>query len=527
MTKNNNGIRKSVKLVNGWLVNNNPDIDMNKIQNFITISENSILYNYTNKIWEFNVEDDDLEISSDNDFKMNKVNRIDLIEKIINYIRGILVKFDIKDNIRFKLVSVKYTYIISIMIENGMTVINTFKYDNELMLLTVCFDRIGCSYNIKEMYRYESTPFYLSRKERDVSKLISKYDNGKFTDNNTLKIIYNSLKMIFNKCEIETSMNRYTRCSKTEMYFINKIFEKRYKNNIIPVDIRNWIKEDIDYNDFKFMEKSNMLKKLKETVLPNNNSYPIIDLSLKDIDYINKYLLSLNLFDKCIDLNKHISFPYGNMFRYIIDADGESYTINIVITKDDENDYMRITISYDVNDSIRIFSYVEYIDIRNFNSEFVKANTSMLILNNKHLYTCISDVENDIPCIFLEPYMISNISLTIIGLCIILNDQPSKMRMIKCTKHDTNNSIKKNNGKKNNEEFIVTRILTTSKGVNRCIQKMKSTYGDVDKGYEYVLESWARKGYYRTDSNGKEVWIPPTICHRHLPLTEKEIHIKL
>lgn len=524
MTKNNNGIRKSVKLVNGWLVNNNPDMDMNKIQKFITISENSILYNYTNKMWEFNVEDD-LEISSNN--KMNSIERNDLVEKIINYTNGIIGIFNVDKNIRFKLVSLKYTYIISIMIENGIIMFNTFKYDNDTMTLVVCFDRIGYSKNIKDMYRCECTPFYLSRKERNVSELILKYDNGIFTDNDTLKFIHNSLKMIFNKYEIKTSMNRYTRCSRTEMYFINKIMEKRYANNIIPVDIYNWIKEDMISDDFEFTKKFNMPKKLKETVLSNNNSYPIIDLSLKDIDYINKYLLSLNLFDKCIDLNKHISFPYGNMFRYIIDADGESYTINIVITKDDENDYMRITISYDVNDSIRIFSYVEYIDIRNFNSEFVKANTSMLILNNKHLYTCISDVENDIPCIFLEPYMISNISLTVIGLCIILNDQPSKMRMIKCTKHDTNNSVKKKDTKKNNKEFVITRILTTSKGVNRCIQKMKSTYGDVDKGYEYVLESWARKGYYRTDPNGKQVWVPPTICHRHLPLTEKEIHIKL
>lgn len=524
-TKTNKSVKNLIKKINGWSYIFNSKTNINKIQKLIDISEKIILLYYSEEMLEFDLNDLNINSLNCNSFESSNIYRNEIIEKISIYSKRIIKKLNIEDNnILYKLSSEKYTYIISINVSDKSIKFNTFIYDNKLLILKICFDNLEDSIIGKEMFRLESTPLYLSKKDRYISELIKDDYNGIFTDNETLNIIYKSLKMIYDKKEIP--MSTYTRCQKAEIYFLNKIIEKRHKEYGFQIELHNWIEEN-NNKKYSFINNINELEMINKTVIHADKSYPLIDLSLKDIDYIRNYMMSIKLFDDGINLNKHMSFIYGNTFRYLIELeDKTNFTISIVISKNDENDYLRITFSYDVNESIRIFSYIDYTDISNFTNNCFKINTSILIMNNKNIYLSIDDIKNEIPILFIDPDNIRSIALNIIGLCILLNDQPSKMRMIKCTKNNTNNNAKKENDKKNNNDFIVSRILTTSKGINRCINRMRSTY-KVDKGYEYILESWPRKGFYRTDSSGKQIWVPPTVCHRHLPLTEKEIHIKL
>ena len=116
----------------------------------------------------------------------------------------------------------------------------------------------------------------------------------------------------------------------------------------------------------------------------------------------------------------------------------------------------------------------------------------------------------------------------IIMLLIVTYFRPERTRMVRVTEKpeksdETESVIHTESTSHDDSDVIVSRILKTTRDAKEYINKHSHT----GCHREYVMEKWLRVGHYRTYADGHTVWIGPTVCHRQLDLTDKEICIKL
>lgn len=368
---------------------------------------------------------------------------------------------------------------------------------------------------------YEMCPFVLGRKDRDVdSDLKDIYSNGNMNEYR-ISLIYNTLLILLNSLGYNKEMTD-PKFTYNEIYFIRKVFNE-YHYNFYPFDLYNWTIEGEDPEQFSHLFSFDVLDKY---IIEPNPENPLIDFNRREINYMIKYCEDAGYMVSGGGINFNLSqyikeSPYGNTFRFKIPKSEEEITTSCLI--DDVKDLLRIFVTYQLNDSI-IFAYIDIKNVTNFNinNSYVSFNSSILFRNTSDFISSKSDILEIIPDMFKSSNLLADVAQMLIETFIIIHDKPERSRMIRCVEQISNRTSSSNKGDDSN--VIITRILKTKKDAKEYVDKMNSS-GYMDR--EYVLESWKRKGYYRRNGNGEKVWVPPTTCRRHLPLTEKEVHIRL
>lgn len=381
--------------------------------------------------------------------------------------------------------------------------------------------------NSMQIRTYDLCPFVIGKKERDVDSHLKDILKEKNPNDYRLSLIYNTLLILLGSIGYNNKMLD-PEFTNNEMYFIEKIFQKRnyYIGEFYPFDLYNWVCTDQESvtSQFSYLcEYNYLLHYIKD----QDSKNPLIDFNRRELNFIIKYckesgyMVKGNI-DNRFNLAQFIKeSPYGDKFRFKIPgyADKE-FTTSCVLNE--EKDLLRIFITHPIDNFI-VFAFIDFINISNFNinDSYVSLNSSVLFKNTDDFPNSKSAILDMIPDMFKNVELLMDAAQILIETFIIINDKPERSRIVRCVEYSNNQRSPKDVTDNNK---IITRILKSTRDARKYVESMISC-NDVNR--EYVIESWKRKGHYRQNKNGNKVWIPETTCNRHLPLTEKEICIKL
>lgn len=437
------------------------------------------------------------------------------------------------NNIHCRIISDYYSFLMdaTIYTDNNIMTFTTSLFDGNKILCKCCMDTIPMENNAY-ITRLGGTPFYLSKKNKDAEAAIRNESDIKITDDITIKLIHQALQfMIDHKNKPFEQVGIFHTTS--EMYFIKKMIKLvSEKQKIWPTDLINLGNSKKDKDQFNSF--NHIALDFVNSVVNDAKKYPLIDLNDKETNFIIKYVETKGYFcgkeSKTFNLLPYlINTPYGDSFQYPIEYDdGTKNTITTSYILEDETASLRIFIIQEfIQEEFIIFSYIDFEDITNFHiiDSIVHVNTSIMFKNIDKLPSSMGDLEEIVPYEFLDSNDIIDTIEDILSLHIVIGDRPMRTKMIKCTKRiPRTNSVKEGKNIEEEHDFVITRILKTTSDAKEYVARMTSN-GYIDR--EYSIESWQRKGFYRRTRGGGSVWVEPTTCHRHLPLTEKELHIKL
>lgn len=428
-----------------------------------------------------------------------------------------------RSNISCRLVGEQSSFVMIAYLENNTLTVVSATFDNIYTMCKCCYDAESDISGELMLERVYNSPFFLSKKTRVAEVLLNRNDDIHTTDLETLRLIGECVRCI--KEETSESTSSQSNC---EMYFIRKTL-KSMSLPYWPMDIKNWISSGSDeYCNDNFSKTT--LDVVNIVTNHDFEQYPLIDLGDKELKFIMKYAITNGILggdDGGINLCSYISHvPYGDTFRLPVESDGCSGEVIGTFILDDETSDLRMILIYNIpEEDIVVFSTIDYENVQEFNHvrSCRGCNTTLLCKQMDRLPSNLDVLIHGIPKIFLDSESIDKIISSFIALYVILHDRPSRNRMVSCSRRIPKPQQSKKSNKKEECEYVVTRILKTAQAAKKYVADMTAS-GQVDR--EYTLESWPRKGYYRRVRGGA-VWIPPTTCHRHLELSEKEIHIKL
>lgn len=431
-----------------------------------------------------------------------------------------------RSNISCRLVGEQTSFVMIAYLENNVLTIVSSTFDNIYTMCKCCYDTETDASGELMLERAYNSPFFLSKKARVAEVLLNRNDDIHTTDLETLRLIGECVR-----CVKEETSELTLSQSNCEMYFIRKML-KSMSLPYWPMDIKNWISPGSDdYHNDNFAKTT--LDVVNIVTNCNFEQYPLIDVGEKELKFIMKYAITNRILggadDEDVDLLSYISHvPYGDTFRLPVESDGCSGEVIGTFILDEETSDLRMILIHNIpEEDIVVFSTIDYENVKEFNHVRCcrDCNTTLLCKQVDRLPSNLDVLNNGIPKIFLDSESIDKIISSFIALYVILHDRPSRNRMVSCSRRISKQEkqSKRKSNKKEECEYVVTRILKTAQAAKKYVADMTAS-GQVDR--EYTLESWPRKGYYRRVRGGV-IWIPPTTCHRHLELSEKEIHIKL
>ena len=368
--------------------------------------------------------------------------------------------------------------------------------------------------------------FYQDGKQYEADFGIGCYDKNKFIRlAATLKTISDNIP------KFEFSFQRH---NSLELNYVRKLMWQR--ENVLPfVRVPLYFEENFDKElmysmmSYSYNEKYNEMA--AEFFKEFNEKYKDIynlDLSDEQVRTVSNYAKK-NYYkpEKVFNLGKIIDNQrFGNTFKINIDAE-ELPEGEVIVSSfyDKENDIATIQLFYNVD---KKYDFLFNTDIRSA-STFKNIETNLcsvdLVIKYKdqnNLLENIKDYSNILPLYFKDYKPILALVNTMIAVYIMIYDKPVKFCAAKETRKSNSNLPKR---PKEEEKVIVKHIIALRTIIN---QKIKSTENSgVRKEVEYVIENWDRQGHFRNYSNGKQVWISATTCHRHLDLTDKKVKITL
>lgn len=408
-----------------------------------------------------------------------------------------------------------------------------FNIDKKLDTDQIGLNDIELPNYIPIMTRYALCPFTMGKKERDSESILRdelSNESMYVMDDTTISLIYNSLMLMMSSIKKDDPLDipDYTNA---ELYFIKKIFKmgETFDNSpkFYPFNLFSWNSEGKDLNQF---EEFYIYDNLKNYIKDQDSEYPLIDFNRKEINFIIKYCRDAGYMvkgsDDTFNLRQYINeSQYGDIFRYKLPGT-DDLEMTLSCEFNDDKDILVIFISHDINKDVTVFASVGLDNISNFNigKSYVNIDISILFKSADVFIPGKSDLLEMIPSMFTSGEDIADVVQMFIETFIVIHDRPKRSRMIKCTERRLI-SDHKSKKKSNSSDVIITRILKATDDAKEYVERMTAS-DNIER--EYVLESWPRKGHYRrTSKDGEKVWIPPTVCKRHLPISDKEIHIKL
>ena len=269
-------------------------------------------------------------------------------------------------------------------------------------------------------------------------------------------------------------------------------------------------------------------KEIKSDIKINLNNitqYPLIDFNQRETNFISRYIVSNDLFDGDrpelkFNLIPYLESPrYGKILRFTL-----SYK-DIVFAYSRDNDILRLCLLEKINDSLWVEISFDYNNLEEFNifDSLNQIDTILILTNHEYIPRSIHSIESVL--LSLNDNETLNFIQWILSCIIVIHDRPKRTKMIKITERrevPCSNKSKRNNQVE--EEFIIRRILKPS---DEAKEYVSSHSGSAHRNHEYTIEEWYRADHWRHLKNGKDIYIHETTCHRNLPLSQKEVHIKL
>ena len=261
---------------------------------------------------------------------------------------------------------------------------------------------------------------------------------------------------------------------------------------------------------------------------------PLVDFTPKEEQFISKYISDKGYFgngDQEVDLIEKLSHPrYGYNLRIPVrkeDGTVETFLMSYVI--DEEKELMRVY-AFITNDAgIRSVMISDFEDIRHFSGEknFSGIHAGIAIKREAPLMDRMETIKANMPDCFLSIDSSIMLVYEMLSIHIIIYDRPQRTRMVRCQEARASTS-KKKSGKPAEPDYLVRRILKPVKEAKELIRLSQEVDPGAPIQREYTMEEWERVGHWRhLPGSEKSIWIEKTTCRRQLPLSDKEIHIKL
>lgn len=249
----------------------------------------------------------------------------------------------------------------------------------------------------------------------------------------------------------------------------------------------------------------------------NIKELPLIDLNDKEWKYIDNYCAKkqeLNLVDA------FTSPRYGSDVRIF----EEGMELICSFDLDSANDIMRLYISHNIDPSTTAVITVDLKNVSHFKVSNFDSAASVFRCKPEKLPASHVEIERLSPLMRWTSAQIVGFTVSMIDLFVVIHDRPKRTRMLNYTQRvDTK---RKGSSKKAEPEFAVSRILKTVDEAKRLVLESDPTHS-TRKDAEYTMESWERQAHYRTLKSGRTVYVSASMCQRHLPMSNKELHVKL
>lgn len=403
--------------------------------------------------------------------------------------------------------------------------ISIYMFDNvseALYMYTMSYDENNrWHYNDSPVGPFIVSNYSFKNKSNDFALMIT---------DDMINIFSNSLVMY--RKNYTNDPSQFSSSEYTELEI--NIFQKMRKNSQVfndsPFNIHTWRNDgcNITANNkmSRFISDSKVSAWIKNY---NTNCPPLVDFNVKEWKYIEKYVS--NIFGDSpspINLYDALENPrYGNTVLVPVKmTSGETINVTVIVRnldyngEEDDITFSSITIKYQIGPNI-IFSDIYIFDSENFTGNNISILRTDVFIGDK-LFSSTDEPSRIFPELFFDKDYLFRVAIDIIGLFVVLHDRPKRSRVVREIK---NNTATEKNRKKYKDPFVVKRILMTDTAAKEYVKKMTLSER---RDAEYVLEEWPRKGYTKKmKKSGKIVEVKSTTCHRRLPLSDKEIHIKL
>lgn len=403
-------------------------------------------------------------------------------------------------------------------IDNGIT-LNIVYFNSDTKTCTVSVLSMNSVYN----ETYHGVTYYLARKENRIHK---EFEGSNFIRYGSVDPI--SFGIILKSCEMYL---KYGNPSATFAELKDKQLEHSFlQRDLVGLLLNkdgiydNILIQLVSWSPNEYINECDVDMILPSCLNDDNKNYPIISLSDSEWGKVEKYI-NKNYPETCDIERVFQNTRYGVTLcaRYIDD----NVDILVKCTCDtDEDGNMHLYILYEeMKNIIPILDFVidkpeefdGWTNVESIQYGFIhKKNSRELISGWKELGRYLPN------SIFIDIDNMFTVIYKYVCLQIMLFDRPEKVRCVRSEKRsDSKNAVAY---AKSDNNYVTERVIMYAPTAKEYIKKMSIEHMD----REYTIESWTRVGHYRRKPGSHEkIWIGPTTCKRHLPLTEKEIRIRL
>lgn len=290
-------------------------------------------------------------------------------------------------------------------------------------------------------------------------------------------------------------------------------------------------------NDETFINSTNMsmIKKIIDYLHDFDGKelfyeIPLLDFSDNEDAIIQKYAIDNGIycnlqnpeFNQYYNFQKYLSEQrFGINFRKIIKDPGiKNNIVNTIVFTCPNYDTKQIDfyiIHNSDNGQYGLYA-VHYENMENFNPIYIDAMYYYVIIDKEHGGYITFDRDllqtSDIPLLAIK-YVTETMSF--------IYDHPETTAMITEKHNRLFNKPKPDD--LTNPDFVIRRIIRTRSMARKYIKENSSK--ESNKSVKYTLEEWGRRAHIRKLKDGREIYIKASQCHRHKPLSDIEIHLKL
>lgn len=505
------------------------DIDSLDIDSIFVESSTNVMNMYLQQINLFRVSDESIWAGNKSDKELREMN-----EDNIKLLRRCRRRFK-TDEIKFRLESDNYTvsFLIRYFEDMNIYIVYGFieckeKYNNYIAMVPSNIDNRSSNMTYDGWYQINTfaSPlvFILSNRSKKSREICTKNMESQNIEFSFILSVNTALHSLLNmedysKCfqypthsEMEITMFTEIRNRLQVQNLLCPLFAFKYKYIIGmgSLIINNKYKDIPEYFGNPDMVKS----------------FPLIDLNQKEKNFISNYVKKITVDSGKINLIKYFKNPrYGYTYKLNLSGDKDEEISVIHFDIDEEEEMMRCVISNDFGCNCTHSIILYFNDITDFNvtDNFDDGVCSINIKRCSELYNSVNGLMA-CPNVLSEGLdsILEKVVKYVISVIISIHDRPERTKIVKAIDKKYYER-KEKNILAEEKDFIVVRILKTKQDAREYVSKMSGTRANA----EYSVEEWERKGHWRTTKNGNTVWISETTCKRHLPLTEKEIKIKL
>lgn len=256
---------------------------------------------------------------------------------------------------------------------------------------------------------------------------------------------------------------------------------------------------------------------------------PLLDFNDHESDWIINYCMTHDVYCNSKQDNAY------NLKEYIVDEQrfGLNFRKNFWNPSRLNNDIQTTVFTYPIEDTNAIDfvvlhnagdnCYTAYIlhynDMTKFNPINVDSMYIFFIIDKEHGGKITFSDANK-----LSANIVLDIVRFITSTMIVIHDHPELNRIIV----EQRKMVEWRKPKPDDltePKFVIRRIIRTQAGVKRYIKENASK---VESGLiHYTLEEWSRRAHIRKLKDGREILVKASKCHRHKPLSDIEIHLKL